>query len=86
MNTHWPNNYWQTNITYVKLRNLEVGYTLPVVVTKQIGISNLRFYFAGYNMFTISNMPAGLDPEITSSSGNSYPNPKVYNFGFQASF
>lgn len=86
MNTHWPNSYWQTNITYVKLRNLEIGYTLPTVLTKRAGISNLRFYFAGYNMLTISNMPSGLDPEITSSSGNSYPNPKVYNFGFQASF
>jgi hypothetical protein len=86
MTTHWPNNFWQTNVTYVKLRNLEFGYTIPYTVLKRVGISNLRFYVAGQNVLAISNMPGGLDPEITSNGGNSYPNPRVYTMGVQVKF
>ena len=86
MNTHWPNSYWQTNVTYVKLRNLEVGYTVPYTVLGKIGLSNLRIYASGQNIWTISNMPAGLDPEITSNGGISYPNPKIYSVGVQVKF
>ena len=86
MTTHWPNNFWQVNLTYVKLRNLEVGYTIPYTVLKRVGISNFRIYLAGQNVLQISNMPGGLDPEITSSGGNSYPNPRVYTMGVQVKF
>jgi TonB-linked SusC/RagA family outer membrane protein len=86
MTTHWPNNFWQTNVTYVKLRNLEIGYTLPYTLLKPIGISNLKVYVAGQNVLAISNMPANLDPEITSNGGNSYPNPRIYTLGVQVKF
>ena len=86
MTTHWPNNYWQTNLYYVKLRNLEIGYTIPYNVIKRIGISNFRVYVAGQNIAQITNMPGGLDPEITSNGGNSYPNPRVYTMGVQVKF
>lgn len=86
MTTHWPNNYWQTNLTYVKLRNLEFGYTIPYTALKRVGISNFRVYVAGQNVAQISNMPGGLDPEITSNGGNSYPNPRVYTMGVQVKF
>jgi len=86
MNTHWPNSYWQTNVRYVKLRNFEVGYTLPVTTAKKVYMSNLRLYVSGQNLLTFSNMPAGLDPEIISNSGISYPNPRLYNVGIQARF
>jgi TonB-linked SusC/RagA family outer membrane protein len=86
MTTHWPNNYWQVNLTYVKLRNLEIGYTIPYGITKRIGLSNFKVYAAGQNVLQISNMPGNLDPEITSSGGNSYPNPRLYTLGIQVKF
>jgi len=86
MNTHWPNSYWQTNVTYVKLRNLEVGYSFSYNVLRNIGLSNLRIYASGQNILTISNMPAGLDPEITNNAGISYPNPNIYSVGVQVKF
>jgi TonB-linked SusC/RagA family outer membrane protein len=86
MNTHWPNNYWQTNVTYVKLRNVELGYTFSTALVKRISISSLRVYVAGQNVLAISNMPAELDPEITSNSGISYPNPRIYTAGIQVKF
>ncbi len=86
LNAYWPSNFWQTNVTYVKLRNLEIAYTIPYTLLKPIGISNLRFYVSGQNVLAISNMPGGLDPEITSNGGNSYPNPRVYTMGVQVKF
>jgi TonB-linked SusC/RagA family outer membrane protein len=83
MNTHWPNNFWQTNVTYVKLRNIELGYSLPKQWMQKAGIANLRIYVAAQNLLTISNMPGNLDPEITSNQGISYPNLRMFNAGFQ---
>ncbi|UEG54800.1 SusC/RagA family TonB-linked outer membrane protein [Mucilaginibacter daejeonensis] len=86
MNTHWPNSFWQTNVNYVKLRNIELGYSLPTSVLKKIKFSNFRIYVAGQNVLTVSNMPGGLDPEIVSNAGISYPNPRVYTAGVQVKF
>lgn len=86
MTTHWPSSGWQTNVTYVKLRNFEFGYTFPQKVVQAIGLNRCRIYVAGENMLTISNMPAGLDPEITQSSGIAYPNPRIFNGGVQLTF
>lgn len=86
MNTHWPNSKWQTNVTYAKLRNLEIGYTFPASQLSRLKISNFRVYLSAQNLLTFSNMPGGLDPEITSNSGMSYPNPKLINVGFSVKF
>lgn len=86
MTTHWPNNYWQTNVTYVKLRNFEVGYTLPYTLLQKTGISNFRIYASGQNVLSISNMPGGIDPETTNNGGIAYPNPRIYTMGIQVKF
>ena len=86
MNTHWPNNYWQTNVTYVKLRNLELGYTIPAGKIPALKLSSLRLYLSAQNILTISNMPGGIDPELTSSAGMAYPNPRLVNAGFSLRF
>jgi hypothetical protein len=77
---------YQTNVTYVKLRNVEIGYTIPYTVLKPLGISNLKVYLSGQNVLQISNMPAGLDPEIASSGGNGMPNPRILTAGLQVKF
>lgn len=77
---------YQTNITYVKLRNVEIGYTLPYTVLKPLGISNFKVYLSGQNMVQFSNMPGGLDPEITRSDGSAMPNPRIVTAGIQVKF
>lgn len=74
--------------SYLRLKNLTFGYTLPKSLTSQWGISNLRFYVSGQNLFTITNY-SGYDPEVSSRSGNynmgfdagSYPSIRSYTFG-----
>ena len=86
LSTYQNSNMWQVNLNYVKLRNVEIGYTLPYSLLKRVAISKLRFYLAGQNVLQISNMPGKLDPEIVASGGNSYPNPRITTIGVQVKF
>ncbi|GAB2971908.1 TonB-dependent receptor [Mucilaginibacter puniceus] len=77
---------WDTNVTYAKLRNLEIGYTIPYTVMKSVGISNFRVYVSGQNLTSISNVKGGIDPETTTSGGTAYPNPRILTAGLQVKF
>ncbi|MGF1671144.1 MAG: SusC/RagA family TonB-linked outer membrane protein [Balneolaceae bacterium] len=55
------------NGSYVRLRNLQIGYTFPVDVMPALGLRNLRVYFQGENLFTITNY-SGLDPSLPASN------------------
>ncbi|MCD7848453.1 MAG: TonB-dependent receptor [Parabacteroides sp.] len=74
--------------SYIRLKNLTFGYTLPKSITSKVGISNLRFYVSGQNLFTITGY-SGYDPEVSSRTGNynlgfdggSYPTVRSYTFG-----
>jgi TonB-linked SusC/RagA family outer membrane protein len=85
-NTSLTSTGWQTNITYVKLRNFEIGYTIPYSVMRSIGISNFRVYVSGQNVVTFSNMPANIDPETAQGGGQAMPNPRILTAGVQVKF
>lgn len=85
-NTNFNHNGYQTNVTYVKIRSAEIGYTVPYAVIKPLGLSNLKVYVNGTNLYAFSNMPGRLDPEIQSGSGNALPNPRVLTAGLQVKF
>jgi hypothetical protein len=53
--------------SYVRVKNIQLGYTLPQSLTKQVTISNLRFFLAVQNLFTLTGY-SGLDPEIGSDN------------------
>ncbi|NMH86754.1 TonB-dependent receptor [Flavivirga algicola] len=78
------NTYWLENTNYLRLKNLEFGYTFPEAVIGKMGITNLRFYISGSNLFTISNTT--FDPEGINNSGRDYPNSKIINTGFTITF
>lgn len=72
--------------SYLRLKNLTVGYTLPQLWTERVSISQLRVYFSGDNLLTKTNYP-GLDPERGSSGAFvNYPQNKVYSFGVNVTF
>lgn len=79
--------FWLTNITYVRVRNIELGYQIPKNIISRFGMSTLRVYANATNLFTIDNMKKfELDPEITSGGGLVYPQQKLITFGFNVSF
>ena len=82
---YWTSDFWNYNVRYIKLRNLEFGYTVPKHILSRAGINDLRLYISGQNLFSISNLP-GMDPEISSSSGLQYPTTRVFNIGLNLKF
>ncbi len=82
--------------SYMRLKNLQIGYTIPK--TEKIGISRLRVYFAATNLFTITKYP-GMDPEMTVSANSAsegdraagidwgtYPIARSFTFGINLTF
>lgn len=77
--------YLLRNNSYFKLRNLQLGYNLPAEIIKKAGLSQLRVYFQGENLFWITPKGyIGADPERTDI--NRIPVPTSYSFGLSASF
>jgi hypothetical protein len=70
---------------YLRLKNIEFGYTLPKKVTSNIGLDKLRVYINGRNLTTWSKIK-NLDPENPQSRGRFYPQQKVLNLGFNIQF
>lgn len=77
--------------SYLRLKNIQLGYTLPAALTQKVFISSLRFYVAAENLFTFTKYH-GFDPEI-SSGGTSlgidygvYPQARVWTIGASLSF
>ncbi len=84
---YWHSDFWLMNVTYLKLRNLQVGYTLPGTLTKRWGLKNLRVYSMMQNLFSIDNLgEINIDPELTAESGVQYPTNKVINLGLTVTF
>lgn len=76
------------NASYLRLKNLTVGYTLPQKVVSKWGIQNLRLYFSAENIWTLNHLDVELDPEVstTSDAGKTYPMQKTFSFGFNVGF
>ena len=70
--------------SFMRLKSLEFGYTLPQKLTERVKISNLRVYFSGTNLLCWSNFKLW-DPEQAGNAFN-YPTQRVLNFGVQVSF
>ncbi len=90
---YWRNNrntFFLHKSDYLRLKTLELGYSLPTSINQKIGISGLRVYISGYNLFTFSPDFKDFDPESNHSDvgGQSQPYPaqKVINAGISLTF
>lgn len=74
--------------SYIRLKNIQLGYSLPVGVTKRVGVQKLRFYISGENLWTGTKMAKMFDPETVDyqARGNAYPLPKVVSGGLSVTF
>ena len=88
-NSQQVSSFWQRDGSYIRLKNLELGYTLPQSILSRLKISSIRFYGAGQNMLTFS-AEKFLDPEIGVSNASKraryYFQQKVFTFGLNANF
>ena len=88
--------YWMKSASYLRLKNLQLGYDLPKAILQKIGIKNLYVYVNAQNLFTITDFWNGYDPEVNYDAGTDegvqlgsaqyYPQVKVYSFGVDVKF
>ncbi|HEX2967465.1 MAG TPA: TonB-dependent receptor [Bacteroidales bacterium] len=81
---------WRPNATYLRLKSLEIGYTLPKSFVSRVGLSNGRIFVNGYNLLTFCNkLLKDADPERQEADWDAnlnYPLMKSYNFGVNINF
>ena len=84
-NNRGPNSdYWLRDASYLRLKSVEFGYTLPAKALKAIWLKNLRIYVTGMNLLTFDKIGI-LDPE-SSTSGIAYPLQRTFTIGLNLSF
>ncbi|MGN0002968.1 MAG: SusC/RagA family TonB-linked outer membrane protein [Sphingobacterium composti] len=81
----FPNNFrestfWLRNGQYIRLKNIDIGYSLPKNFTSRIRTNNIRLFLAGHNLMTWSKFKLW-DPELATPRGEDYPLPKSVTFG-----
>lgn len=75
------------NASYIRLKNLQIGYTLPQSITKRFSVQQLRIYLSGENLWTGTKLRKQFDPEtIDSWNGNGYPLSRTLAFGLSVNF
>ena len=79
------NTYYLFSKDYVRLKNIELGYSLPRVFLDKLKIKGLRVYVNGLNLFTIAAQDI-FDPESENSAGTNYPQARVLNTGLNLTF
>jgi TonB-linked SusC/RagA family outer membrane protein len=88
-----PNNpvstFWLGNSSYFRIKNVQLGYTVPSVWTKKLLIQNFRLYASADNVYTKTKFFQGLDPERAASGSSRaaiYPQATIYSFGVRVIF
>ena len=77
------------NAAYMRIKNIQLGYTLPAAVASKIGASRIRFYFSAENLATFTKMNKIFDPEATGGDwgpGKLYPLQRTISFGLNLNF
>jgi len=85
----WNSQLWLINGSYIRLKNIELGYTLPKSLISKYGIDKCKFYVSGFDLLTFSALK-NIDPEIdthaVSTFGDYYPPVGTYNVGVKIEF
>lgn len=72
--------FWLDNLSYIRFKNVQLGYTIPKGLLRKIGLSHARIFGSSENLFTITRF-RGLDPEKEGHASDAYPLVKSFSFG-----
>jgi TonB-linked SusC/RagA family outer membrane protein len=81
----YNNTFWLNNASFLRLKNVEIGYTLPSEVLSRLKLGGLRFYVNGFNLLTLTKVK-DYDPEGSNGSGQFYPQQRIINVGLNLKF
>jgi hypothetical protein len=73
--------------SYLRLKNLQIGYNLPQSILKKCDVGRARIYLSSQNLLTLTKFPKDVDPEVSNGSGTSaYPQIAIYTIGLDITF
>jgi TonB-linked SusC/RagA family outer membrane protein len=79
--------FWLTNVRYLRVRNLELAYSLPKLITEKVKAEKIRVYINASNLLSFDNVKDyQIDPEIEARAAVVYPQQKVFMVGFNVTF
>jgi len=81
--------FWKRNASFLRLKNVQVGYTIPKSIIQKIKLNNLRIFYSGQNLFTYNHFYEGWDPEMRQDTGdnpNFGPITAIHTFGVNVKF
>jgi TonB-linked SusC/RagA family outer membrane protein len=85
-NNYQHSSFWMKDASYLRLKNLQIGYNLPAKSLNRIGLEDVRFYVNGQNIFTLDKFWDGYDVETPVGTGTNYPQVKIYSLGVEVKF
>lgn len=85
-NNEQTSSFWMKSAAYMRIQNLQIGYTFPKPMMETLKIQNLRIYVSGRNLLTFDNFYEGYDPEAPVSDGGWYPQMTSYTVGLNVNF
>ncbi len=86
-NNAYSSTFWYRNGNYLRLKTMQIGYTLPSRVTESIGMNAVRVYAEGQNLLTFSELTKyNIDPEQPNVSNGYYPQQRVFAMGVKLTF
>ena len=85
-NNFQTSDFWMYDASYLRLKNLTLGYTIPKDLLKKVHIENLRVFVTGNNLLTFDHMPKGIDPESPAGDISTYPLTSTYAVGLNLTF
>ncbi len=77
--------FWMRNVAFLRAKNVELGYNIPMQAARKIGLYGLRVYLNGYNLLTIDNLK-DFDPEDVEAGITKYPSTRIINLGLNLKF
>ncbi len=79
--------FWLMDASFIRLKSAELSYTIPAGLFSKLGISDVKVYASGFNLFSIDKMKKfNRDPETDNTTGVNYPQSRIYKFGLNIGF
>ena len=79
--------FWLHNVSYLRARTIELGYSLPDKWVKYVKMKKARFYINAYNLFSFDNLKQySIDPEVSDDNGLQFPQNRIINVGTNITF
>lgn len=84
--SYWPSDYWVQDGSYIRLKNIVIGYTIPQSLTQKIDVSKANIYISGQNVYEWTKAFSFIDPEYVNNAGNVYPFYRTFQVGLNLTF